>query len=115
LAELDNSAMVESSGVGGFRFGGGPGCRIGQNPVPDQLAPDASARISPDRLQQHRVPVKVEELLLAAGEPSDIDDLGHVDAHSLKEGPVNDWREYVLAVVLEADEATIKEMIYAGR
>jgi len=57
--------------------------------------------------------MKVQELFLAAGEPSDIDHLGRVDAHSLEGGPVSDWRDYELAVVLEADEATIEEMIDA--
>jgi hypothetical protein len=59
--------------------------------------------------------VKVEELLLAAGESTHIDRGGRVDAHSLEGGHVSDRRDYELAVVLEADEATIEEMIDAWR
>ena len=68
-----------------------------------------------DRLKQHGVPVKVQELLLAAGESSHIDDFAGLDAHSLERWPVSDRRDYELSVVLEAYEAAVEEMINAGR
>ena len=57
--------------------------------------------------------MEIQELPLAAGESADIDGFGRVDAHSLERGTVSDGRDYELAVVLEADEATIEEMIDA--
>ena len=52
--------------------------------------------------------MEIQELLLAAGEPAYIDDLGRVDAHSLDGGKVSDRGNYEPAVVLEAYEAAIK-------
>lgn len=68
-----------------------------------------------DRLKQHSAPMKIEELLLTASEPSDIDDLGRVDAHSLEGGTVSNRGDNELTVVLEADKSPIKEMINARR
>jgi hypothetical protein len=59
--------------------------------------------------------VKVEELLLAAGEPSDINNPRGVDAHSLERGTMSDRREYELSAVFEANEPAIEEMINARR
>lgn len=69
---------------GRFRLGDGPGRRFGQNPpsTGSRQAPGKadSALLSPDRLKQDGVAMKIEELPLAAGEPTDIDGLGRVDA-----------------------------------
>jgi hypothetical protein len=59
--------------------------------------------------------VKIQELLLAAGEPSDIDNVCGVDAHSLKGWAVSDRRDYELTVVFEADEPAIEKVINARR
>jgi len=40
--------------------------------------------LAADRLQEHRVPVEIKELLLAAGERAHIDGLCGVDTHPLK-------------------------------
>src|SRR5512134_2478606 len=66
-----------------------------------------------NRLKQDSVPMKIEELLLAAGEPSHIDDPCRVDAHAFKRGTMSNRGDYELAIVLKADEATIEEMINA--
>jgi hypothetical protein len=66
-------------------------------------------------LEQHTVPMKVQELLLAAGEPSHIDNLCGVDAHSLERWAVSYRRDYERAIVLEANEPAIEEMINARR
>jgi hypothetical protein len=66
-------------------------------------------------LKQHAVPMKVQELLLAAGEPSHIDNFCGVDTHSLEGGTVSGRRDYECAVVLEANETAIEEMINAWR
>lgn len=63
-----------------------------------------------DRLKQYGVPMKIEELLLAAGEPTDIDDVGRVDAHSLEGGTVSDGGNYEPPAVLEANEARSKRL-----
>lgn len=57
--------------------------------------------------------MEIQELLLTAGEPSHIDDVRGVDAHSLERGMVSNGGNYEPAVVLEADEAAIEEMINA--
>jgi hypothetical protein len=59
--------------------------------------------------------VKVQELLLAAGESSHVDNACGIDAHSLKGGAMSNRREYELSVVLEADKSAIEEMINAWR
>jgi hypothetical protein len=69
--------------------------------------------LSANSLKQDGVPVKVQKLLLAAGEPSHINNLCGVDAHSLERGTMSDRRDYELSVVLEADEPAIEEMINA--
>ena len=40
--------------------------------------------LAADRLQEHRVPVEIKELLLAAGERAHIDGLCGVNTHPLK-------------------------------
>ena len=69
--------------------------------------------LSANGLKKDGVSVKVEELLLAAGEPSDINNPRGVDAHSLERGMMSDRRDYELSVVLEANEPTIEEVINA--
>ena len=59
--------------------------------------------------------MKIEELLLAAGESSHVDNLRGVDAHSLEGWTVSDRRDDELSVVFEANEPTIEEMINARR
>ena len=66
-------------------------------------------------LEQHSIPMKIQELLLAAGEPSHIDNLCGIDAHSLEGGAMSGRRDYEFAVVLEANETAIEEMINARR
>src|SRR6266849_11131446 len=82
------------------------------------LAEYSRARIqwlSGVRLEQHGVPVKIQELPLAAGPPSHINYLRNVDGHSLERGTVSNRRDYELSVVLEANEPAIEKMINAGR
>src|SRR5512134_3227168 len=67
-----------------------------------------------NRLKQDSVPMKIEELLLAAGEPSHIDNPCRVNAHALERGTMSNRGDYELAIVLKADEAPIEEMINAG-
>ena len=57
--------------------------------------------------------MKIQELSLAAAEPSHIDNLRGVDAHSLERGAMSDRGNNELPVVLEANESTIEEMIDA--
>ena len=57
--------------------------------------------------------MEIQKLLLPAGESSHIDKLGRLNAHSLERGTVSNGGNYELAVVLEADKATIEEMINA--
>jgi hypothetical protein len=64
-------------------------------------------------LEQDGVPVKVQELLLAACEPTNIDALGSFDSHSTEGGQVGDRRDYEFAVIFEANEPPIKKMIDA--
>lgn len=52
---------------------------------------------------------------MTAGEASDIDDVVRVDPHPLEGWAVSDRRDDESAVVLEADEAAIKQMIDARR
>ena len=62
-------------------------------------------------LEQHSIPMKIQELLLAAGEPSHIDSLCGVDAHSLEGWVVSDR----IAVVLEANEPAIEGQCSASK
>lgn len=55
--------------------------------------------------------MKIQELFLAAAEPSHIDNLRGVHAHSLERGMVSDRGNYERPVVLEANKPTIEEMI----
>jgi hypothetical protein len=60
--------------------------------------------------------MKVQEMPLAAGEPSHLDNLHRINAHSLKRGSVSDRRDYECSecsVVLKANEPSIEEMINA--
>ena len=66
-------------------------------------------------LEQHSIPMKIQELHLAAGEPSHVDNLCGVDAHSSEGWVVSDRGDYKFAVVLEANEPAIEKMINAGR
>jgi hypothetical protein len=59
--------------------------------------------------------VEVQELLLAAGEPSHVNNPYGVDPHSLERRTMSNRRNYELSVVLEADKAAIKEVINAWR
>jgi hypothetical protein len=59
--------------------------------------------------------MKVQEMLLTAGEPSHIDNPCSVDAHSLERRTMSNRRDDELSVVLEADEPAIEEMINARR
>jgi hypothetical protein len=45
-------------------------------------------------LEQDGAPVKIQELFLAAGEPSHIDNLHGVDAYSLERGTMSDRGDY---------------------
>jgi hypothetical protein len=67
------------------------------------------------RPEKDSVPVKIEELFLAAGETSDIGNVCSVDAHSLERWAVGYWRNYEVSIVLKADETAIEKMIDAGR
>ena len=71
--------------------------------------------LSANGLKKDGVSVKVEELLLAAGEPSDINNPRGVDAHSLERGMMSDRRDYEPAIVFEADEPAIEKMINMWR
>ena len=66
-------------------------------------------------LKEDCVPVKVQELLLAAGEPAHIHNPNRINAHSLERGTMSNRRDYKLSAILEADEPTIEEMINARR
>jgi hypothetical protein len=59
--------------------------------------------------------VKLEELLLTAGEPTHVNNLHSVDTHSLKRRTMSDRRDDELSPVFEADEPAIEEMINARR
>jgi hypothetical protein len=59
--------------------------------------------------------MKIQELLLAAGEPSHVDDVCDVDSHALQRQPVSNRRDYESSAVLKADESAIEEMINARR
>jgi hypothetical protein len=52
--------------------------------------------------------VKIQELLLAAGEPSHINNLCGVDAHAEERRTVSDRRNYEFSVVLEANEPAVE-------
>ena len=66
------------------------------------------------RLEKDGVPVKIEELFLAAREASDIDNVCSTDAHSLEGWAVGDWGNYQVSVVLKADKTAIEQMVDAG-
>ena len=68
-----------------------------------------------NRLKQDRIPVKVEELLLAAGELTHVNNFHSVDTHSLERRTVSDRRDDELSAVFEANEPAIEEMINARR
>jgi hypothetical protein len=57
--------------------------------------------LSANRLEQHAVPVKIQELLLTAGEASHIDNLCGVDAHSLERRAMSDRRDDERSLILE--------------
>ena len=86
-----------------------------ESPLCAQKRTSSKRSLAADRLQQHGVPVEIQELLLAAGEPAHVDDLCGVDAHSLKRGTMSDRGNDEPAVVFEADEAAIEQMVDARR
>jgi hypothetical protein len=66
-------------------------------------------------LKQHGIPVKIQEQFLSAGEAADVDSVCGVNAHALERRSMCDRRDDKLAVVVEADESAIEEVIDAGR
>ena len=52
--------------------------------IHDCRAAERPLVLAADRLQEHRVPVEIKELLLAAGERAHIDGLCGLDTHPLK-------------------------------
>jgi hypothetical protein len=81
----------------------------------DGAAMIQGAALRADRLKQDGIPVKIEELFLAAGEATYVDNLVGIDAHSLERRMVGDRRDYEVSVVFEANEPAIEEMINARR
>src|SRR5688572_6781716 len=73
------------------------------------------AASSTDRLKQDGVSVKVEELFLAAGEPTSVNSPRSVDAHLLERRMMSDGRDDEPSVVFEANEPAIEEVINTGR
>jgi len=63
------------------------------------------------RPQQHLVAVKIQEPLLPAGEAAGIQGCDRVNAHAPQGRMMRDWRDDEQAIVFEADEPAIKEMI----
>src|SRR6266404_7305259 len=61
------------------------------------------------------IPVKIEELLLTAGEPAHVNNLPYVDSHALKGWAVGNRRNDEGSVVFEANEPSIEQMINARR
>ena len=66
-----------------------------------------------DRLKQNGVPVKIEELLLAASEASHVYSPCEIDAHSSERRTMRDRRDDKATVVLETEEPAIEEVIDA--
>ena len=50
-----------------------------------------SLGLAADRLQQRRVPVEIQELLLDTGEHADVDGSCGIDTHPLKRWAMSDW------------------------
>jgi hypothetical protein len=59
--------------------------------------------------------MEVEKRPLSRSKSADIHDRSGLNAHSLQRRTVSHWRDNQGSVVLEADEASIKEMIDARR
>ena len=72
-------------------------------------------RLPADRLEQHGIPVKIQELLLTAGEPTHVNNLLGLDTMRRSEGRWATGGDDELSVVFEANEAPIEQMIDAGR
>jgi hypothetical protein len=89
----------------------GPRCRL--IALASLVNGHRASMLSANSLKQNGVPVKVQELLLSAGEPSHINNLCGVYAHSLERETMSDRRDYEL--VLESNEPAIEEMINAWR
>jgi hypothetical protein len=51
-----------------------------------------SLELAADRLQQHRVPMEIQELLLDTGEHADVDGSCGIDTHPKKRGAMRDGR-----------------------
>lgn len=59
--------------------------------------------------------MKVQEFALTVRKRADVDNVLRLDAHSTQRRPVRDRRNDQIARVLKSDEASIKQMINAGR
>lgn len=57
--------------------------------------------------------MKIQELSLAAGEPSHINNPLSYYAHSLERRTMSNRRDYEVSIVLEAEEPSIEEVINA--
>lgn len=73
----------------------------------------SAAALSAGRLEQDGTPMEIQELFLAAGKPSHIDNFHGVDPHPLERRAVGDRGDYKPSVVFEANEPAIEEMIDA--
>jgi hypothetical protein len=58
--------------------------RVASQPANDWAPMIQRHALRADRLEQNGAPVKIEKLLLAAGEPTHVNNLLGVDAHALK-------------------------------
>jgi hypothetical protein len=58
--------------------------------------------------------MEIQEALLATGKPSDVHCLRGVDAHPLQGRTMSHRRNYQPAIVLEANESAVEQMIDAG-
>lgn len=67
------------------------------------------------RPQQHRIPMVVQEPPLPLAESADVHDRLGLNTHPLQRRPVRYRRHHERAIVLEADEAAIKQVADAGR
>ncbi len=72
-------------------------------------------RPSARRTQQNSIPVKIQELSLALAKAAHVDDALGFDAHFGQRWLMRYRRDDQRARILEADEASIKQMIDARR
>ena len=59
--------------------------------------------------------MKIQELLLTAGESANVDSVCGINAHALERRSMSDRRDDKLAIVVEADGSASDEVIDAGR